>query len=690
MNPAYFVLLGRQGEPLAGAESDITTLNSIMRGYHLADASGIIVRMPRQVRIPTIPILISAFLVLLAATGLAGADMKRVVFDSDARTREKFPTEYVPALTHEFPVSEHKWTLQELNPDLPSDWSKYQFLVMELKSSTSQRFLLRLYTADGVRGMRFHQFGGGVWIRAAVPLSYFQNQSREGQDLAAVFNKPRGPFWMAVVGPFGPIQTVQALAVAMVAPVGNPTLEIRNVRLSNDDPGSTILDKLPVVDEFGQWIPAEYPGKIRSLEQLKSEWDREDKSCAPARSATVGTAVSPAPRPSPRASSASSRSMASGGSWIPTGTCSCPPESTAWEAAEPPRVSPAVKPTTPLSLRRSSGGTIGPPPHGGRLLRMEPGAAIRRQLGLQGQRYGDPPHASLGFEHGHQRAFERQADAVYRHVARRANRAGVHGHARCLLGGVCPRRGCVGAAQMAPLKDDPYLLGYFIGNEPAWPGRESELADMILAGKETETQRRLQAFLAGGDTPARRKEFVLAAFEHQLQTTNRAARKYDPHHLNLGIRFGSLPPDDVIRMGRLFDVYSHNIYEYAPDREWVAKLYQLTGRPLLIGEFHFGTPTRGQAAALMQVANERERGMAYRYYLEQVASMPSCIGAHWFAWLDESVTGRMDGKNYSFGYLDVTDRASDDFLAGIVATHKRMWAVHAGKIAAFSRKAKVQ
>jgi hypothetical protein len=139
---------------------------------------------------------------------------------------------------------------------------------------------------------------------------------------------------------------------------------------------------------------------------------------------------------------------------------------------------------------------------------------------------------------------------------------------------------------------------------------------MILAGIETETQRKLKAFLAGGDTPARRKEFVLAAFEHQLEVTNQAARKYDPHHLNLGIRFGALPPDDVMRLGRLFDVYSHNIYEYTPNRAWVAKLHRLTGKPLLIGEFHFGTPTRGQAPALMQVANEKERGIAYRYYVE--------------------------------------------------------------------------
>jgi hypothetical protein len=231
---------------------------------------------------------------------------------------------------------------------LPSDWSSYKFLVIEVKSSTAQRFLLRIYTDDGMLAMRFHQFGGGVWIRAAVPLSYFQSQSQEGQDLAAVFNKPRNPFWMVVVGPFGPIKAVQSLAVAMVAPVGNPTLDIRSVRLSNEDPGSEILDKLPVVDEFGQWIPAKYPGKVKSLEQLKADWDREDKSLNPGEFGYCkygGFANTKA-----KASFASSRSTASGGSSIPTDTCSCPWVSMASGPGEPARALPAAKPTTPVSL----------------------------------------------------------------------------------------------------------------------------------------------------------------------------------------------------------------------------------------------------------------------------------------------------------------------------------------------------
>ena len=66
-------------------------------------------------------------------------------------------------------------------------------------------------------------------------------------------------------------------------------------------------------------------------------------------------------------------------------------------------------------------------------------------------------------------------------------------------------------------KDDPLVIGYFIGNEPPWGERESEVVDLILAGPDTATKARLKEFLAAGDTPVRRKQWVVAAFEHYLE-----------------------------------------------------------------------------------------------------------------------------------------------------------------------------
>lgn len=241
--------------------------------------------------------------------------------------------------------------------------------------------------------------------------------------------------------------------------------------------------------------------------------------------------------------------------------------------------------------------------------------------------------------------------------------------------------------QCAPFRDDPLLLGYFIGNEPPWGGREGEVVEMILKGPESATKTRLREFLAQGDSPQRRRQFVVSAFERYLSAINAAIKKYDPNHLNLGIRFGGRPAIDVMRMGRMFDVCSLNVYEYEPTKQ-LEYAYRLTGRPMLIGEFHIGVPENGLGAGLVQAMNQTERGTGYRYYVEQGLSLPYAIGTHWFQWTDEPITGRMDGENYNIGFIDATGRAYPELVEAAKATHKRLHDVHAGKIPPFSQKPK--
>jgi len=241
------------------------------------------------------------------------------------------------------------------------------------------------------------------------------------------------------------------------------------------------------------------------------------------------------------------------------------------------------------------------------------------------------------------------------------------------------------AKQCAPRKDDPLLLGYFIGNEPPWDERESEVVDMILAGPATATQSKLKEFLAKGDTPGRRKQFVIAAFEKQLELVGTAIRKYDPNHLNLGIRFGGTPTEEVLRCGRVFDVCSINVYEYEPTKQ-LERTFRITGRPVLIGEFHFGVPENGLGAGLVQTRDQVERAKGYRYYVEQAAALPGFIGAHWFTWRDEPVLGRMDGENYNIGFVDVTDRPYPELVEGAKATHRLLPDIHSGKLRPFSQR----
>ena len=207
-------------------------------------------------------------LILLSAAGLGlgltasptRAAERRVVFDGA--------------------TSEHLWTLAELDPALPADWAGYNYLVLELKASSPQRFSLVLQSGkNGQR--RTLQPLPNVWIRAAVPLQYFRTPNRSGHDLASLGKVPRNSFWMSTGGAYGPLDAVTAIGVGMSQPAGQPTLEIRSVRLAREDPGSDILDRKPVVDEFGQWMPTDWPGKVRNLAQLRQEWAAEEKGLAP-------------------------------------------------------------------------------------------------------------------------------------------------------------------------------------------------------------------------------------------------------------------------------------------------------------------------------------------------------------------------------------------------------------------------
>ena len=175
-------------------------------------------------------------------------------------------------------VSEHKWALKELDAQLPSDWSDYQFLVLELKTSTPQRFSLWLHTTDGKRRLMLQPFGQNVWLRASIPLQYFKGKDQRGTDLASTNNRRMNSFWMGVWGPFGELKNVEALGVVMEYPLNAPVLEIRSIKLSKEDAGSEFLEGQPVVDEFGQWAHADWPRKIKSREQLQKEMAEEQKS----------------------------------------------------------------------------------------------------------------------------------------------------------------------------------------------------------------------------------------------------------------------------------------------------------------------------------------------------------------------------------------------------------------------------
>ncbi len=62
-------------------------------------------------------------------------------------------------------VSTVQWGLEDLDPSLPRDWKDYEYLVVEFRSSSSQRFELGLVSDEGTVSKRIHPLAN-VWVRA--------------------------------------------------------------------------------------------------------------------------------------------------------------------------------------------------------------------------------------------------------------------------------------------------------------------------------------------------------------------------------------------------------------------------------------------------------------------------------------------------------------------------------------------
>ncbi len=551
--------------------------------------------------------------------------------------------------------SEHKWVLKDLDSSMPSDWSDYNYLVIEMKQSTPQRFSLWIYTSGGNRRLMLQPFGQNVWLRASIPLQYFKGKDQRGNDLASANNRRTDSFWMSLWGPFGELKDIEALGVVMDYPLEKPVLEIRSLELSKEDAGSEFLEDEPVTDEFGQWVHADWPRKIKSREQLKNELSEEEKNLS---SDNFNLSKYGGYKDAKVEGTGFFRVEKIDGRW--------------W----------FVDPEGYLFLSTGSNGMRPGFGGGGGRRRSDRGSAdsdndlLRKRM----ESWGLNTIGNWSSARGP--TVEKAYVVTFRGPRLQISNLGmpdVYSEDFVAQVDASARQQCLS------LRDDPFVLGYFIGNEPPWPGRESELVDMFLNGQECETKTRLQEYLAQGDTKERRIQFVYDMFEKYLTTMNDAIKKYDPNHLNLGIRYGGSVPEAVLEMAKMFDVCSINVYEYEPTRQ-IERACRISGRPVIIGEFHFGTPRYGLGAGLVQVIDLKERGVGYRYYMEQSAKLEGFVGAHWFTWTDEPVLGRFDGENYNIGILDTTGRAYSELVKAMIETHKRLYNVHSGKIEPFNQR----
>jgi hypothetical protein len=265
------------------------------------------------------------------------------------------------------------------------------------------------------------------------------------------------------------------------------------------------------------------------------------------------------------------------------------------------------------------------------------------------------------------------------------------------------------AQQLVETRDDPALIGYFLMNEPTWAfAQETPAVGMLYATNSCHSREALATFLreryGDDDTLSNAwglavtldkvregqwtqvlseadendlEEFSGIMIEKYFATLSTACRTIDPGHLNLGVRYYTIPPDWCLTAMHSFDVFSMNCYRDQVPGDVLKIVHERLNKPTLIGEWHMGAIDAGLPATGVgpRLRDQAARGQAYRVYLENAAALPWCVGVHHFTYYDQSALGRFDGEAYQIGLYDICNRPYEDVIQALRLSHERLYAV---------------
>jgi len=204
------------------------------------------------------------------------------------------------------------------------------------------------------------------------------------------------------------------------------------------------------------------------------------------------------------------------------------------------------------------------------------------------------------------------------------------------------------AQQLATVKDDPWLLGYFSDNE--MPFRREALKNYlhlpesdpghVAAVQWLQARHGAQATEAM-ITPPDEQEFLALVTARYFRIVNTAIKKYDPHHLYLGSRFNGrvLNYSEVFRAaGPYLDVVAVNYYRaWTPSLESLAHWAHEAGKPVMITEWYAKAMDAGLAntgGAGWVVKTQKDRGLFYQNFTLGLLESKSCVGWDWFKYAD--------------------------------------------------------
>lgn len=283
--------------------------------------------------------------------------------------------------------------------------------------------------------------------------------------------------------------------------------------------------------------------------------------------------------------------------------------------------------------------------------------------------------------------------------------------------------------QCAPLKDDPWVLGYFLDNELEWHKWTGAglLGDTMKKPPEHTAKRALvellkrrhaapesfnQAWgmksasldellgLAALPAPksdtakADEAEYIRLVAEKYFSISTAAIRKHDPNHMVLGCRFAGYAPEIVDVAGKYCDIFSINCYRNVDlergvmsDKfeEDLQRWHEQSRRPMMITEWSFpaldaGLPCKHGAG--QRVPTQADKAFCFTVFQKLLFSTPFMVGSNYFMWADEPELGISSTfpEDSNYGLVNVNDEPYELLTQAAAKLHQYVYDIHSGKV----------
>jgi len=269
--------------------------------------------------------------------------------------------------------------------------------------------------------------------------------------------------------------------------------------------------------------------------------------------------------------------------------------------------------------------------------------------------------------------------------------------------------------QAAAFVNDPYVVGYFVDNELSWAGGVNDPRDdyhfslvygtlktgatqpakvafeQMLMAEYADVTKLNQIwgtnyatwndFLSASYSPpvplpnaAMRSDFsafLLSFAEQYFRIIGGTIKKYDPHHLYLGVKFAALTMEEWQACAELCDVISFDDYNFRLDPNTWSFIHQFA-TPALLAEFGFCARDRGGfTGGIPAVPSQAAKSIDYGQKLEDAMTNPDLIGANFYKYIDDPVSGEMsDGENNANGWVALSDTPYAEFTTFAASMNK--------------------